>query len=295
MNVKVGLSTLGASLVAGAVFLGVVVAGVSAQTPPAGTGTAPAGTAVPATPKATQTTPNNSKAGRFGPGMKGGHGPGRGGFGDMGPKGGAITADGAARVIDHATDWLAIARDDLAYANGKMDTANVQKWLNNADALIKEAQAAADSQKYECAGQNAQAALGLIMAAEGQMGYTLGYDQLPSASQRPQGKMGPRGGAPGANSTTVTQAQASRILAQTYNSLVAQKSLIKAGAATAYLTDAQNAYQTAYTAYNAGKYNDAVSAAKLAHQLADVARHVQAAADAPDDANAPVAVPAPNF
>lgn len=213
----------------------------------------------------------------------------------MGPRGAVTTADGAACVIDHATDWLAIARDDLAYANGKMDTASVQKWLNSADALIKEAQAASDGQKYERAGQNAQAALGLIMAAEGQMGYTLGYDQLPSASQRPQGKMRHRGGAPDANSTTITQAQASRILARTYNDLVAQRSFIKAGAATAYLTDAQNAYQTAYTAYNAGKYNDAVSAAKLAHQLAHVARHVQAAADAPDDPNAPVAVPAPSF
>lgn len=292
MSRNIVLSSLGASLAAGAVFVGVVTSGVSAQTPPTTTPSTPAATVVPGTPKATQPKAENPKMGRPG-GMMGRHG--KGGFGDMGPGGRAITEDGAARAISSATQFLAIARDDLAYATGKMDTANVQKWLNNADALIKQAQTAADGQKYERAGQTAQAAMGLIMVAEGQMGYTLGHDQLPSASQRPQGRKGHMPGGFDANNTTITQAQASRVLSHTYNHLVALKSQIKAGDATTYITEAQNAYQAAYAAYNAGKYNDAVSSAKLANQLSGVARHLQSAADAPDDPNAPVTVPAPNF
>jgi hypothetical protein len=175
-----------------------------------------------------------------------------------------------------------------------MDTANVSKWLNNAQTLLNSAQTAANGSKFGAAGQYAEAAQELVMVAEGQMVQTLGADVLPSASQR-QGRRGPFPGGPNGANFTVTQAQASRILAQTYRNLVAQKTLITDSAATGYLTDAQAAYSSAYTAYGAGKYNEAVASARLAEQLAGVARHVQAAPSAPDNADSVVTVPAPTF
>jgi hypothetical protein len=175
-----------------------------------------------------------------------------------------------------------------------MDTANVSKWLNNAQTLLNSAQTAASGSKFGAAGQYAEAAQELVMVAEGQMVQTLGVDVLPSANQR-QGHRGPFPGGPNGANITVTQAQASRALAQTYNNLVAQKTLITDSAATGYLADAQAAYSSAYTAYGAGKYNEAVASARLAQQLAGVARHVQAAPSAPDNVDTVVTVPAPTF
>jgi hypothetical protein len=198
------------------------------------------------------------------------------------------------RQITNTTTLLNLAKDDLAYANGKMDTANVSKWLTNAQTLLTQAQTAANASKFGAAGQYAEAAQELIMTAEGQMARALGADVLPSASQR-QGRRGGFPGWPDAANITVTQARASRMLAQTYNNLVAQKAQITDSAAAAYLADAQAVYSSAYTAYGAGNYNEAVASARLAQQLAGVARHVQAAPTAPDNADTVVTVPAPTF
>ena len=307
MDRKQVIGTVGSSLAAAAVFVGTVAAGVSAQTPPT-TPTTPSAQTTPV-PKSTAVPGEDAKPGQPFPG--GHHGPGgKGGFGIFGGFGGfdgpwpggkegfVSTADMANHQITHATEFLTLARTDLAYANGKMDTANVEKWLNSADALLKSAQTAVTDTKYERASLTAESAMGLIKAAESQMAYTLGADKLPSASQVPAGPMGRKGhmeGAPNASSVTITQAQASRILAQAYNNLVAQKALIKSTDATPYLTDAQNAYKTAYDAYNAGKYNDAVFAARLSGQLVGIARSVQAAANAPDSPDTVVPVPGPTF
>jgi hypothetical protein len=304
MDKKTVIGTVGASLTAAALFVGTVAAGVSAQAPPT-TSTTPAAQPT-AVPKSTAVPGENPKPGRPFPGGHHGSG-GFGGFGDFGGKGvlegpfpggkgGFVpNADMANGQITKANEFLTLARGDLTYATGKMDTANVQKWLNSADALLKSARSAVTDTKYERASLNAQAAIGLIGAAEGQMAHTLGADKLPSASQFPMGRKGHMEGMPGAATATITQAQASRILAQTYNNLVAQKALIKSTDATVYLTDAQNAYKTAHDAYNAGKYNDAVVAARVAGQLAGVARTVQAAANAPDSPDTVVPVPGPTF
>jgi hypothetical protein len=198
-------------------------------------------------------------------------------------------------MISNTTTILGLVQGDLTYANGKMDTANISKWLTNAQTLLTNAQSAASASKFGTAGQYAEAAQELAMISEGQMAQKLGADTLPSASQRPAGHRGGFPGGPGAANITVTQAQASRLLQQTYKDLVAQKSLVTSSEATGYLTDAQAAYQAAYNAYGAGNYNDAVSSARLAEQLAGVARHVQAAPSAPDNADTVVPVPAPTF
>lgn len=299
MDRKVVMGSVGSSLAAAAVFIGTVAAGVSAQTP-AATPTSPAAQTTQATqaPKSTAVPGEHPRSGMPFPGGhhgRGGKDFGCGDFGGPGHGGFAPTADMANRHITHATELLALARTDLTYATGKMDTANIQKWLNSADALLKDAQAAVNGTKLERAGQTAQAVMSLIMAAEGQMAYTLGADTLPSASQLPMGRKGLRMIGPDMGDVTITQAQASRILARTYNKLVAQDTLIEATAATPYLTDAQAAYKTAYDAYSAGKYNDAVSASRLAEQLASVARHIEAAADAPDSPDTAVPVPGPTF
>jgi hypothetical protein len=189
-------------------------------------------------------------------------------------------------------------KSDLAYANGKMDTAAVQRWLDGADALLKSAQSANSSSQFGQAVAYAQAARELAMTARSQIAQELGADQLPSNSQLPQ--RGDRG-LPGmvAGDTAVTQVQASYILAETYNRLVAQAASAQGSAnasqASTYITDAQNAYKTAYDAYQAGNYSDAASSARLAGQLSKVAGAIINAATAPSNADTPVAVPAPNF
>ncbi|HEX8597869.1 MAG TPA: hypothetical protein VF952_05060 [Chloroflexia bacterium] len=307
MNAKTVASGLGAFLAATLVTVGTIVGSASAQT--STTTATPNQPAAQATVKATaQATPGATDTPKDGlPGAGGRRGPGghRGGpggegflggdFDGRGPGGGALTAEGVSHQISNTTTLLGLAKDDLAYANGKMDTANVSKWLTNAQTLLGSAQTAATASKFGSASQYAQAAQELIFIAEGQMARALGADTLPSANQRPVGRGRHFPGGPDAANVTVTQAQASRFLSQTYNNLVAQKSLITDSAATGYLADAQAAYQSAYNAYGAGNYSEAVSSAKLAQQLAGVARHVQAAPGAPDNADTVVPVPAPTF
>jgi hypothetical protein len=101
------------------------------------------------------------------------------------------------------------------------------------------------------------------------------------------------------STTAPTQAQASRILQNTYNRLVTQDALLKsaanAGDAGTYLTDAQNAYKAAYSAYQAGNYTDAAASARLAEELSEVSNSILQAISAPADSTTPVTVPAPNF
>jgi hypothetical protein len=290
----------GASLVAMLIGFGAlagsVIGNVGAQT------TTKDDTPAAATPgTSNQTAPSTNPStgvpdvrGFRGHGMRGGmEGPfGMGGPGGMGKGMMSATADGANNAITRATEVITLAKDDLTYATGKMDTANVQRWLNSADALVKSAQTASQNSKYEQAVNYAGAAMELAMTAESQMGQTLGYDKLPSYSKRPwmphkDGMM---------DTSTITQSQASRILARTYENLVMQAAVLKnTSEASSYLTEAQDAYKTAYDAYTAGKYGDAVTSARLASQLANVAHRVYEAVNAPASTDAPVTVPQPNF
>jgi hypothetical protein len=260
---------------------------VSAQTP------AQTPAATPSAPGTNPTSPGNPPANRpYGKDMRG-HGPGDFGGRGIGPGGGATAAGASAQITD-TTNLINLVKADLAYANGKMDTTDVQRWINEADSQLKSAQSANSSSQYGQAVEYARAARELAEAAHAQMAQKLGADKLPSYAQRPQipGKSAPTGAA-------VTQAQASRILAETYDRLVMEGAIVKgasnAGKATIYLTDAQNAYKTAYADYQAGKYSDALADARLAGELAGAAEAVIHAATAPVNSDTPVTVPAPNF
>jgi hypothetical protein len=212
--------------------------------------------------------------------------------GPGGPRGDrGLTADFVSREISNTANLIKLVRDDLAYANGKMDTGNLTRWVNGADSLLGNARTAAGNSQLEKAAGYARAAAELARAADGQMAYTLGADKLPSYSQRPARRV-PNP----ANQTAPTQAQASRVLARTYEGLVAKAAVVKGNSeASGYLTDAQNAYKDAYSAYQAGKYADAVSKARLADELSGVAAQIVHAASAPNSPDTPVTVPAPNF
>lgn len=286
-------AALGIGVLAGSIASNNVSAQSTTPTTPGSNGTTPPVTN-PANPPSTN--PQMPGPGMGGPkGFRGGHGD-FGGF--DGPKGGfghdmkgPATVDTATNAISRTTTLITTVKGDLTYATGKMDTASIQIWLNGADAQVKNAQTAKGASKFEQSVAYAHAAGELAMLAETHMGQTLGFDKLPSASQRPQfpGKFVP------ANPTTITQAQASRILEHTYNSLVMQKAVLKDGGDVAnYLTQAQNAYKTAYDAYNAGKYSDAASSARVAGELAKVANQIHVALGA-TSSDQPVTVPAPNF
>jgi hypothetical protein len=295
MKLLIG-SAVATALVGVGVLAGSVIGAdrVGAQTP----SVTPQPTTAPAEVPSTDTAKPPAD---FPYGGRGRHGHGPGGFGDKGFGGGKFgqgaTADNATRVITNVTNLITLVKGDLAYATGKMDTANVARWIAGAEGLLNSAQSANTGSQYGQAVAYAGAAGQLAMTAQQQMAKELGANVLPSYSQRPQKADSGKGMAPA--NVTVTQAQASFILAETYNRLQEQSVRVKAASnaseATPYLTDAQNSYRDAYNAYPAGNYNDAAAFAMLAGKLGGVADMVVRASTAPANADTPVAVPAPNF
>ena len=269
------------------------------------------------TRQAAQTTPtaapNTEKpalpgAGMRGPGRHGGpggrgfggHGPGSRGFegGPGGHFGGMYTADGAARAISSTTDFITLVKADLTYATGKMDTATVQDWLNKADGLVATAQTANSSGEYGRAVETANAARELAEASHISIAQALGADTLPSYTQRQfpgRDYKGP-GIGPSAN-ITVTQAQASRVLAGLYNNITMQEALLNnstgKGDTATYLAAAKAQYSKAYTAYQAGNYSEAAGAAHVGHELLEVVNSLLRAGTAPNSPDTPVQVPPP--
>ncbi|MDQ2808467.1 MAG: hypothetical protein M3Z04_16395 [Chloroflexota bacterium] len=284
--------TLGAVALAGAAFGGTVA---FAQTvPPASGNTAPSAQSTPAA--GTQTGPGEMRGhgGHGGPGGFGGFdgpsGHGRGGFG--GPDGATTTVDGATRSIQQATAAVTLVRTDVSAVAGKTDTTQANTWLDQADALIKQAQTAGDAQHYAQAAAYAHTGADLARTADTALENAVGEANLPSAANRPA--RSDNGTAP-----TATQVSASRDLSRTYSELVAQAAQLKAAGtvagATDYLSAAQKAYGQAYTAYGAGNWSDAQNSARLADSLSRVVGDLIRAAQAPADSTAPVTVPAPNF
>lgn len=280
-------------------------------TPPAQPAAQAATTPAPATtPEARTGTPPNGgqRGGHPGFGGPGGAGPGFGGPRGGGPgfggpgfdeRGGATSANGANRVISATTNLITSVKADLTYATGKMDTATVADWVGRADGLLKAAQSAVSAGEFGKAAATAQAASTLARTADLLMQQALGADKLPSYStQRGPGRdhMGAGGST---TAPTVTQAQASRELANFYNELVMKAAVLKAtanaGDAGTYLTAAQNRYSTAYTAYQAGTYNTVHSSVAVGRSLLEVADSLLRAATAPNSTDTPVQVPAPNF
>jgi HEPN domain-containing protein len=286
---KVKLIT-GSAIAATILAVGIVAGGVvgsdsaSAQTPAA---TATATTDAPSAAK----VPGALDGGRGGRGMGGDLGRGGGKDGLRG-----ATAEGATSSISNTTTVINLAKADLAYATGKMDTAAVQRWISGAEQLLRSAQTSNNSSQYGQAVAYAGAARELAMTAISQMGQELGADTPPSYSQLPQGRHGRESTATAAE---VTQAQASRHLAHTYNNLVMTGAVAdrasNASQAQAYLTEAEAAYRAAYDAYGAGNYSQAVQSARLAERLMHVASGIVRAGVAPANADTPVTVPAPNF
>ena len=225
----VAVALLGVGILAGSVA---GTTGAAAQTP----STTP-------TPGVTNpTAPTNPSQGV--PGGRGGHGGmmgGRGGGLDHGYQG--ATADNATQSISNTTSIITLVKSDLTYATGKMDTADVQRWITGAENLLKSAQTANSNSQFGQAVGYAQAARELAQTADLAMAQKLGADKLPSYSQMPM-----RGDKGGLNNTgtTITQAQASYILANTYNRLVTQATVVKsasnASLATGYLTKSDRSH-----------------------------------------------------
>lgn len=292
MKLIIVTGTLMAAIAFGLVAVAGGLSRVSAQTPTAGAAQATATPGLSAPPLKGDL------------GGRGGHKGGPGGFGKGGPgghhgdRGGFefATSAGASQAITNATTVINLVKADLAYATGKMDTAAVDGYLKTADSLLASAQSAFAASQFGKAGGTAEAARSLADVAYSVMAQALGADKLPSYSQRPMHRMHPDGTQ---QSVTVTQAQASRALARTYNELTVQATLLKNAGSVAeasnLLTSAQNAYRQAYDSYGAGKYNEALASAKLAGQLSHVVGDLIRAANAPANADTPVTVPSPNF
>ena len=295
MKILIG-ATMAALLVGIGALVGSVAgsSGVFAQSPTA------QATATPSAPSSPSTTPEPGGPHLHGRGgMRIEHGwfggPGEWGFGfGKGAWGNMATAEGASTIISKTTSLLDLVKGDLTYATGKMDTTDVQRWLNSADSLLQKARTANSNSQYGPAVAYAQAADQLAIIARDQMAQKLGAQNLPSYSQSPGAGWKHGFKSPDMSGMTFTQVQASRILASTYYRLKAQASVVS-GDGSAWLTEAQNAYRSAYNAYQAGNYNEAVTYARLADQLAGVATTVTFAPSAPANNTTPLTVPAPNF
>ncbi len=247
-----------------------VLADTPTPTPPGA-----AATTAPATTPSATTTPSQ----RPGPGPKGnfpGGFPGsRGRFGDPTAR--------ASALIDRA-------KSDLANAQGKMDTTQVQAWLNQAATALSAAQSAQSSNKTFEARADAGAAQELALAAETQIRAKTGTTPTPSATptNRPTGSNG--------TPTIPPQARTSRALAGTYRALIEERDSLQAsnpgGNWSSILSDAEGFYKDAYSAYNASNYDQASVDARIAGHLG---RAVGLAVSATKDPTQPVTVPAPNF
>lgn len=235
--------------------------------------------------------------GKGGPGGGRGEGHGPGFDGDFGGRFGGYSAEGATRAISGTTSVLTIVKGDLAYATGKMDTATMETWVTNADTLLKAAQTAHSAGEYGKAAETAQAASALAESAELMMRQELGADKLPSYTQRQGGR--PDRGMPGVGPSgtfTVTQAQASRVLANLYRNITSEQALVSgsaAGDAGTYLAAAKDQYSKAYAAYQAGNYSEATGAAQVGQSLLRVVEQLLSASTAPNGPDVPVQVPAP--
>jgi hypothetical protein len=210
----------------------------------------------------------------------------------------AYTAEGATRAISSTTDFITLVKGDLTYATGKMDTATVEDWLNKADALLADAQAANSGGEYGEAVETANAARELAGAAKLLMQQELGADTLPSFTQGPGPGRGHRGPDIGPSGNfTVTQAQASRVLAGFYDGITMQEALLNSSAskgdAATYTALAKDQYGKAHAAYQAGNYNEAVAAAHVGQALLQVANSLLRAGTAPNSPDTPVQVPPP--
>ena len=158
-------STLAATLMGVGVLAGSVIGNTtaSAQTPsvtPSATVTAPA-----LKDRSTAADPaTGAPAGRQGGFGGPGGGRGHGGGGDFGGRCGYSRRSHP--LIANATSSIASVNTDLTYATGKMDTAQVQEWLNGAAALLKSAEAANTASQFGQANAYATAASELARAAD---------------------------------------------------------------------------------------------------------------------------------
>src|SRR5437660_8786969 len=142
MRLKIVGGALLATLFVGiGALVGSVIGGVSAQTSPSSPSSPssppPAATPAPSTGPSSGTpnnkwdlpgVPNGGGFGMRGFGPRGGGPAGSGpeGFFGFGGRGGGTSADAVNREISATTQLVNLAKGDLAYANGKMDTSNVQ-------------------------------------------------------------------------------------------------------------------------------------------------------------------------
>ena len=161
LKVLIG-STMAAALLGLGVLMGSLVgpSQAGAQTP----AQTPATTAAPKTQQQPPAAGDRQGGMPFGAMHRGGKGI-RGDFGHgLGP-GREATADNATRAISNTTTIVNLVKGDVAYANGKMDTAHVQRWVSGAESLLGKAQSANGASNYEQAVVYSRAAMRLAATA----------------------------------------------------------------------------------------------------------------------------------
>lgn len=266
-------------MLAGLLFVnvgGVAQAQTASPTPPA-SGTPSTGTPPSGTPP------------QRGPGNHGGPG-GKGDPGDHAGPGAAATLASATSELASTSQKITTAKTDLAYAKGKMDTAQVEALIAKADGLYTQADTALKASEFAKASTYARAAKDVVSAATDLMSSALGT-ALPSAANRPARPTAPTA----ATETDGGKARVSRELSRTYQELVNAATEAKANSSSDvsfYLTTSQQFYKQAYDLYNAGKFDQASQVVRPIKNLlhaADSLLHLN------EQPNQPVTVPAPTF
>ena len=131
------------------------------------------------------------------------------------------------------------------------------------------------------------------MAADQLMVAKLG-NQLPSQANRPTPPAPPV--QPTGATAPSPQARVSRDLAHSYADIVSQRDALNAANLGGFWSDvlkqAEDQYKDAYTAYQAGNYDQAAASVQVADHLA---RAIDHALHVSSDPSKPVSVPAPQF
>jgi hypothetical protein len=156
-----------------------------------------------------------------------------------------------AEHIQQITDTIATVQADRDAVGGTGDWTTVDDLLAKANQLRDAAKATLETDDLTPVRQQLFAAEGAAMAAESLVRAQLSNYGLPSQ-----------------------QAGASRTLVAAYNQIHETSNRVNAGTdenAKAFVTTAQNLYQTAYDLYNAGTYAQAARTAEVALQVAGIA------------------------
>jgi hypothetical protein len=182
----------------------------------------------------------------------------------------AVSLEAANRRINSAEHSITLAAQDVAFADGKMDTSRVAHRLGNAADLLAMSKDAFARGSYAQADAYAEAATNIAELAGMLIAQALGNEKLPSQGPPDDLTAPPAGQA----ASLPDREQVRRELLKTHDELVLRDSLPIHAQVDAYLTEAITAYKVAHDAYVDGSYQAAGDQNRVAQSMLRIAESI---------------------